>query len=348
VKIDGVKNKENAMRYIDSFCHFFPQRLFDRMSQTSAGTRDIGKRMQGVRTIWDLDARLKMMDEFSDYTQVLSLGLPPIEGMAGPDQALDFARAANDGLAELCAKHPDRFAGWVGGLPMGTPDAAVEEAERILIHGNANGLQLHTNVNGHCLDEPQFFPIFEVAAKSGKPILLHPARTANVPDFAAEAKSKYEIWVMFGWPYETSATMARLIFSGLTTRLPNLKFLAHHLGAMIPFFDERIATGWATLGSRTSDEDYSGVLKMLGRPLLDCFRDFYGDTALCGGRIGTECGLKFYGPDHVLFASDAPFGAEGGAYYIREQMKVMAALDISETDREKLCCRNAQKLFGLA
>ncbi len=336
------------MRHINSFCHFFPAKLFELMSQTTGGTRDIGKRMQGVRTIWDLDARLRMMDEFQDYTQVLSLGLPPIEGMVGPGRAPEFARAANDGLAELCAKHPDRFAGWVGGLPMSAPDEAVKEAERILLRGNANGLQIHTNVNGHCLDEPQFFPIFEVAAKSGKPVLLHPARTADFPDFAAETKSKYEIWVVLGWPYETSATMARLIFSGVTTRLPNLKFLVHHLGAMIPFFDERLDTAWATLGSRTSGEDYSGILKMLGKPLMDCFRDFYADTALCGGRIGTVCGLEFYGAGHVLFASDAPFGAEGGASYIRGTMKVLASLDISTADQEKLCYRNAQALFKLS
>lgn len=338
----------NGMRHIDSFCHFFPHALFERMSETSGGTRDIGKRMQGVRTIWDIDARLRMMDEFKDYTQVLSLGLPPIEGMVGPDKAPDFARAANDGLAELCAKYPDRFAGWVGGLPMNDPDAAVKEAERILIHGKANGLQIHTNVNGHCLDEPQFFPIFEVAAKSGKPVLLHPARSASFPDFAAETKSKYEIWAILGWPYETSATMARLIFSGLTTRLPNLKFLIHHLGAMIPFFDARLDTGWATLGSRTSDEDYSGVLETLGKPLMDCFRDFYADTALCGGRIGTVCGLEFYGADHVLFASDAPFGSEGGASYIRETTKVIASLDIPQSDKEKICYRNAETLFRLS
>ncbi len=255
------------MRHIDAFCHFFPAALFERMSQTPGGIRDIGKRMQGVRTIYDLDARLKMMDEFDDYSEILSLGLPPIDAMAGPDKSPEFARIANDGLADLCAKYPGRFAGYVGALPMNAPDEAVKEAERILIDGNANGLQLHTNVNGACLDEPRFFPIFEVAAKSGKPILLHPARTANFPDFPAEKKSKYEIWTILGWPYETSATVARLIFSGLTTRLPQLKFLIHHLGAMIPFFDARLDTGWATLGSRTSDEDYSGVLKMLGKPL---------------------------------------------------------------------------------
>ncbi len=336
------------MRHIDAFCHFFPKQMFDLMSRTRGGTTDVGKRMQGVRTVYDLDARFRMMDEFEDYTQILSLGLPPLEGMAGPGQSPEFARVANDGLAELCEKYPDRFSGFVGALPMDMPDAAVKEAERILINGNASGLQLHTNVNGACLDEPQFLPIFEIAEKSNKPILLHPARKPNFPDFAAEKTSRYEIWTIFGWPYETSATMARLVFAGVMTRFPNLKILTHHMGAMIPFFDERIETGWATLGSRTSGEDYSHVLPSLGKPLLDCFRDFYGDTALCGGRIGTVCGIEFFGVDHVLYASDAPFGPEGGAGYIRSTMQVVASLDLSATEKEKISYRNAASFFGVS
>ena len=115
---------------------------------------------------------------------------------------------------------------------------------------------------------------------------------------------------------------------------------------MIPFFDARLDTGWATLGSRTSDEDYSGVLEMLGKPLLDCFKDFYADTALCGGRIGTVCGLEFYGADHVLFASDAPFGAEGGASYIRETMKVIASLDIAQATRRRFATATRRRCSG--
>jgi uncharacterized protein len=336
------------MRHIDAFCHFFPKQMFELMSRTKGGTTDVGKRMQGVRTIYDIDARFRMMDEFEDYTQILSLGLPPLEGMAGSDQTPEFARVANDGLAELCAKYPDRFSGYVGALPMDVPEAAAKEAERILINGNANGLQLHTNVNGACLDEPRFLPIFEIAEKSNKPILLHPARKPDFPDFAGEKISRYEIWTIFGWPYETSATMARLVFSGVMTRFPRLKILTHHMGAMIPFFDARIETGWATLGSRTSAEDYSHVLPSLGKPLLDCFRDFYGDTALCGSRAGTVCGLEFFGVDRVLYASDAPFGPNGGAAYIRSAMDVVASLDLSTPDKEKICYQNAKAFFGVS
>ena len=103
----------------------------------------------------------------------------------------------------------------------------------------------------------------------------------------------------------------------------------------------------ATLGSRTSDEDYSGVLQSLGKPLLECFKDFYGDTALCGGRIGLVCGLDFYGADHVLFASDAPFGPEAGHAYIRDCMGAVASLDVADVVKEKIFFRNAKSLFGL-
>ncbi len=54
-------------------------------------------------------------------------------------------------------------------------------------------------------------------------------------------------------------------------------------------------------------------------------------------RIGLVCGLDFYGVDHVLYASDAPFGPEGGAHYIRSQMAAVASLDIPPADKEKIC-----------
>ena len=60
------------MQHIDAFCHFFPQGIFKKLSETAGGTRDIGKRIQGVRTIYDLDARFRIMDAFENYSQVLS------------------------------------------------------------------------------------------------------------------------------------------------------------------------------------------------------------------------------------------------------------------------------------
>lgn len=335
------------MYYIDAFNHFFPRELWDRIQKLDGAGKDIGKRMQGVPCIYDLETRFRVMDEFPDYRQIISLGMPPLEAMGGPELATEFARIANDGQAELVEKYPERFAGFVAALPMNAPDAAVREAERAFTELGANGLQIHTNVNGAPLDEERFFPIFEAAAKHNKPVLLHPSRNSSMTDYATEDKSKYEIWWTFGWPYETSAAMARLVFSGFMDRLPDLKVLAHHMGAMVPYFEGRVGPGWDQLGKRTTDEDLSLVLKRLKKRPLDYFKDFYADTAVFGSRAATLCGLEFYGSDRILFASDSPFDPEKGPGYIRDTLKILNSLDLPKEDMEKICFRNAEALFGL-
>ncbi|HTF94142.1 MAG TPA: amidohydrolase family protein [Verrucomicrobiae bacterium] len=335
------------MHYIDAFNHFFPSGIWNEMLASDGAAKDIGKRMRGIPCIYDLDHRFRVMDEFGDYVQVLSLGMPPLESLGDAAFSTKLAILGNDGLAKLVQDHPDRFVGYLASLPMNDPEAAAREAERTLLRGGACGLQIHTNVLGAPLDEERFLPIFEVAAKSGKPIFLHPSRGADMPDYKTETKSKYEIWWTFGWPYETSAAMARLVFSGIMDRFPDLKVLAHHLGAMIPYFDGRVGPGWDQLGKRTSDEDLTLVLKRLKKRPFEYFKDFYADTAVFGSRPATVCGLEFFGSDKVLFASDSPFDPEGGAGYIRDTIKVLESIDMPIEDREKISFRNAQKLFKL-
>jgi predicted TIM-barrel fold metal-dependent hydrolase len=327
------------MRYIDSFCHFFPPKFFEKI-----GTRDMGKRMRGIPAIYDLDVRLKVIDQFPGYSQIICLGVP-VEFCAGPKDSPELARIGNDGLAEIVAKNPDRFAGYAASLPLNAPDAIGPEAERALKQG-ANGIQIYTNVDGVPLDDPRFEPIFEIAAKYHRPLLLHPTRGPGTPDYSTETRSKYEVWAILGWPYETSVAMARLVFSGIMKRYPGLKVLTHHLGAMIPYFESRVAEGWDLIGTRTT-EDESHVLKMLGRRPVDCFRDFYGDTALCGSRAGIVCGIDFFGADHVLFGTDSPFDPEFGPGWIRKTIAVLESIDMPTLEREKICHRNAEKLFGL-
>ena len=335
------------MRYVDVFNHFFPERLWTRMQDI--GGRDIAKRMRGIPAIFDLDERLRLVERFQaghDYTQVISLGMPPLEALGDAALSTELARLGNDGMAELVQTRPEHFAGWLASLPMNAPDAA-REAERAFAAG-ACGLQIHTNINGAPLDEERFFPVFEAAARAGRPVFLHPSRASDMPDYKTEDRSRYEIWWTFGWPYETSAAMARLVFSGLMDRLPELKVLAHHLGAMIPYFEGRVGPGWDQLGKRTSDEDLSAVLGQLKRRPFDYFKDFYADTAVFGSRPATECGLAFYGADRVLFASDCPFDPERGPGYIRDTIAIIESLELSAEDRAKICHRNAETLLGLA
>jgi uncharacterized protein len=327
---------------VDIYCHIAPEKFFQEMNRIAPRLGNIAARLRGVKKLFDLDERFREMDQFGDYRQIISLPNPPIEDFAPGAVGLELARIGNDAMAELCARHPQRFPTFVAALSLTDVAGSAAEARRAVKELHAGGVQIFTNVAGHPLDEGAFEPIFATMAELDLPIWLHPARTASMTDYPAEAKSRFEMWWCFGWPYETSVAMVRMVFNGLLDRYPNLKIITHHLGGMIPFYDGRIGPGLQVLGSRTSDEDYSNVLPSLKRPHLDYMHDFYGDTALFGGGIqAVRCGLEFFGADRVVFATDTPLGP------IAPTIDTLKRLDIADGDRRKIFSGNAERLLKL-
>jgi aminocarboxymuconate-semialdehyde decarboxylase len=336
------------VRKIDVFNHIFPPGYYDRFMRVAPSFKDIGKRMRGIPMLADLDVRFAVMDRFEDYQQVLSLPTPPIEVFATGQDAIDLARAANDGMAELVRRHPERFPAFVASLPLGDADAAARELERALDDLGARGFQIFSNILGKPISAPEYEPLFDAVHRRGLPVWLHPYRGADFSDYQTEPASQFEIWWTFGWPYDTSAAMARLVFAGHFDRFPELKIITHHMGAMAPYFAGRIGPGWDQLGARTSDTDYSLVLKRLQKRPLEYFKMFYADTALFGAYDATLCGMNFFGIDHVVFASDAPFDPEKGPMYIRETIAIIDRLPISDAERARIYSENAVRLLHLA
>jgi uncharacterized protein len=327
---------------VDIYCHIAPEKFFQEMNRIAPRLGNIAARLRGVKKLFDLDERFREMDQFGDYRQIISLPNPPIEDFAPGAVGLELARIGNDAMAELCARHPQRFPTFVAALSLTDVAGSVAEARRAVNELHAGGVQIFTNVAGRPLDEGAFEPIFATMAELDLPIWLHPARTASMTDYPAEPKSRFEMWWCFGWPYDTSVAMVRMVFNGLLDRYPRLKIITHHLGGMIPFYDGRIGPGLQVLGSRTSDEDYSKVLPSLKRPHLDYMHDFYGDTALFGGGIqAVRCGLEFFGADHVVFATDTPLGP------IAPTIDTIRRLDIADGDRRKIFAGNAERLLKL-
>jgi aminocarboxymuconate-semialdehyde decarboxylase len=190
-------------------------------------------------------------------------------------------------------------------------------------------------------------PLFDLMAELDRPVWLHPNRGADFADYKTETKSLYEIWQVLGWPYESSVAMARLVFSGLFDRHPDIKIITHHMGAMIPYLEGRVGPGWDQLGSRTSDEDYSLLLKRLKKRPVDYFHMFYADTALNGAREATLFGLKFFGAERTLFATDAPFDPEKGSAFIRWGIDILDTLEITPAKRQAIYEGNARRLLKL-
>jgi len=334
---------------IDAFPHIMPRKYFDRMTSLASGPASyMQKRTRAVPCLYDLDVRFRIMDSFDSYVQVLTLSSPPIEAFGPPDITRDLARLANDEMAELVRRYPDRFLGFAASLAMNDPDAAVREADRAINDLGALGVQIFTNANDLPLDDPRFEPLFARMAELDRAIWVHPARTARFPDYPGEDRSKYEMWWVFGWPYETSLFMSRLIFSGHLDRYPDLRILTHHAGGMVPHFAGRIGPGLDQFGQRTPDEDLSQVAKRLTKRPYDYYKMFYGDTALFGAEHALRCAIEFFGVDHMLFGSDMPFDPEKGPQFIRETIANLDALRLSTSDRKRIDEDNARRVLRIA
>lgn len=336
----------DTLPLLDAYSHILPRPYFELLADT-APDRDAIKRWLTIPVLWDLEARLEMMDRFPGYQQVLTLSSPPIESFTSPDDAPRVASMANELMAEITQKHPDRFPAWVAALPMNDFDSVLPEIDRAFSIPGCCGVQIFTNVAGRPLDDPEFRPLFAEMERRDRPIWMHPARGAGFSDYPSEDRSEFEIWWTFGWPYETSVAMARLVFSGIMVEHPNLKVITHHMGAMVPFFEGRVGPGWDQLGSRTSGSELTDLLASMPERPVEYFRRFYADTALSGSLSGTRCGLDFFGVDHALFATDCPFDPEGGPMYIERTIEVVEALDISDQDRAALYHGNLQRIAGL-
>ena len=226
---------------IDIFPHILPVKYKEAFRKINRSEPFV-KMHDVIPTLSDLSYRFRIMDEVDDLRQVLTLSAPPVENFATPGEALDLSRLANDEMAELVVKYPDRFVAAVASLPMNDMNAALDELDRAIRDLHCKGVQIFTPINEKPLDSPEFIPLYEKMSGYDLPIWIHPQREIDYPDYRSEKISRYAIFAMLGWVYETSSAMVRLVLSGILERYPNLKFIVHHGGAMIPFLHRRVAS----------------------------------------------------------------------------------------------------------
>jgi len=330
---------------IDVFNHFTPKTYFDRLADFIPG-HPVLTAFPRLKTLCDVDARLALMDEFGDMQHVISLANPPLELTAGPDQTPALARLANDTLAETCARHKDRFPAFIASLPMNNVEASLAEIDRAVRELGARGVQMFTNVAGKPLSAPEYRPLFRRMAEHDLGVWIHPMRAAPFSDYASEKQSEAEIWFSFGWPYETTACMTRLIYSGIFDELPRLKIVSHHMGGMIPYFEGKIKLGFRQIFFGSEGHNPLAEEAKLKKPPVEYYKMLYADTAL-GEVAPTRCGHAFFGTEKCLFASDAPFDFEQGRYLLRNSIAAVNALDIPAAEKQAIFEGNARKLLKL-
>jgi predicted TIM-barrel fold metal-dependent hydrolase len=330
---------------IDVFNHFMPKAYLDRLGDLIPG-HPVLTAFPRIKTLWDVDARRALLDEFPGSQHVLSLANPPPELIGPSEKTPELVRMANDQLADICRKYPDHFPAFIASLPMNNPDASVKEADRAVKELGARGVQVFTNVAGEPLSAPKFRPVFARMAEHNLAVWVHPMRTAQFSDYASEKESQNEIWFSFGWPYETTASMTRLIYSGIFDELPGLKIVSHHMGGMIPFFSGKIKLGFRQIFFGAPDANPTAKDAGLKKAPVEYYKMLYADTAL-GEVAPTRCGHAFFGTEKCVFATDAPFDSEQGRGLMRNTVAAVNALEIPQAEKDAIFEGNARRLLKL-
>jgi uncharacterized protein len=93
---------------IDAFAHILPP-AYARRLEPMVTSDQVSDRILGYQpwlhedpALIGLDARWRVMDEFGDYVQVLTLAVPPLAELGEPGLALDLARASSARSAPSC------------------------------------------------------------------------------------------------------------------------------------------------------------------------------------------------------------------------------------------------------
>ncbi len=328
---------------IDINAHMIPPKYRAEFYKTVPSGYPLLKTIETLPTLYDLEHRFRIMDKYEGLTQVLTLSLPLVEDFAAPARAAELAQMANDEIAELVTKYPDRFVAGVATLPMNDMDAAMRELDRAIKDLNLKGVQISTPINDKPLDLPEFLPLYDKLADYDLPLWIHPTRTVDYSDYRTMNKSRYMLFSNFGWPYETSAAMTHIVFAGILEKHPNFKIITHHCGGMVPFFEERIIGAY----------DHASILRgapyarNLTKQPIEYYRMFYADTAVYGSTAALMCGHAFFGTDRLVFGTDMPYDSEMGDRYTRQTIQSIDRMTIPDADKRLIYEGNARKMLKL-
>ncbi len=329
---------------IDAFTHILPVKYMKAAAKAAPQAVHQMEAQYAIPGLSDLDVRFRIMDQYPGLMHILTLtAVLPTAKLGDFSKSVDLIKLGNDELAELVFKYPDRFPSAVANLPMENMEAALDEVDRAVNDLKMRGIQVTTPVNDKPLDSPEFMPLWEKMSEYNLPVWIHPARGDDYPDYRTEKQSRYRMAATFGWPYETTAAMNRLVFSGILEKYPNLKFITHHCGGMLPYYAARM--------SQFQDTDEmlrrGNNKKLLRKAPIEYFKMFYADTALGGNSPALMLAHSFFGVDHILFGTDLPYDHTSGDRMTRMTIGAVEEMDISEADRKKIYEENARSLMRL-
>lgn len=279
------------------------------------------------------EGRIKEMDEKGIDIEVLSLSPPGVQCFE-PSVGTFWAKKVNDELAKVVKSYPGRFIGLACIAPQ-SPEEAADEVERAVTELGLRGVNIESHARNEYLDKKKYWPIFERIEKLDVPVYLHP----EIPS----------TWILKGYAEDYGFELAgpplgygadlhlhamRLIYSGLFDRFPKLKIILGHMGEGLPFWLTRMDAYWI--------KPWKGKKPRIEKRPSDYVRTNF--TITISGMFFFPAFLCAYlglGSDRIAFAVDYPYER------IEEAIRFIREAPIPDSDKEKICYKNAERLFNL-
>jgi predicted TIM-barrel fold metal-dependent hydrolase len=282
----------------------------------------------------DIERRLAHMDQLGIDIHVLTLPAPGADRFEG-DDAVRLARIANDAVAAICRKYPHRFIGFFT-LPTTSIEDSLDELERSVNDLGLRGFGCFANLNGKPLDREELLPIYERLAKYQLPVYIHPTAPLATEATGIDIMPT----LIFGWAFDTTVAMTRLVYGRVLERFPEISFVVADVGGVLAFFAQRAINIYS---GRTEEIRQRYGLK---ENPLDSFRRFYVDTADHPAST-LKCVKDFFGVDRLVLGTNYPYGPEEGCLLVKNSLQAIDELELSKEERDKILGCNAAGILGL-
>ena len=274
---------------------------------------------------FDYDERIKRMDEAKVDMAIISLTCPNVY-WGGPEVSLEAAKIVNDDMARAQTAHPSRIR-FIASLPWEYPELAVAELKRASDKG-AVGVMVLASINGKSLTDPLFAPVWQEIDRRALPVLVHPTAPPGTPDLDMRI---YNLIASVGFMFDTTLSVARMIFDGFLDRYPNLKIIAAHGGATLPYLAGRLEICFNNMNA---------ARVKISRPPSEYLRHIYYDAVVYRQEALALC-IAVGGADHVMYGSDYP-------HNIGDMKGCLARVNALPGDqREKVRGQTAQRIFKI-
>lgn len=312
---------KNFRNMIDVHHHILPARYVREIGEAYITAQGSATRLPA----WSVEGALGGMDAAGICTAISSISAPGFAPLAAAPAAA-LARWCNEYAAQIGTDHPGRF-GFFAALPLPDIEASLREVEHGFDRLRADGVCMLTHHDGHYLGSALYDPLYAELDRRGAVVFVHPTAPINMQLVAGLSPSTLE------FPFDTTRAVVDLVFAGVPTRYPRIRWIFSHAGGAIPYLAGRVDLLTANKPK---------LREWIPHGFATELRKLYFDCALSSSTGTLDALVAQVGMDRLLFGTDYPFGPKD---QITAAACGVAALPWSEDRKQQLRSGNAARLF---